>query len=74
MSIKKLNQKDLESIDWHKETLDLLRDAVNNNHTVSSIAESTGLNYHWLSKFYQDRCKNPGVNTVMKLNRYLKNI
>ena len=39
--------------------------------SITGIARSSGVNYHWLVKFTNRRHANPGVTTVQKLYDYL---
>jgi len=44
---------------------------VNDSRSLSVIADESGLNYHWLGKFKQEKYEDPGVKKIQKLYSFL---
>ena len=57
----------------HTETLELIKNRPE-HVSLRSIAEATGLGEHWVRSFAYERASNPGVNSVEKLNEYLRSL
>lgn len=54
--------------DLHTVTHELL---LNDERTLFVIASESGVGFHWLGKFKQNKYEDPGVSKVQKLYRYL---
>lgn len=59
---------DGNTLSLHRRTIKLLQDCP---RPLLTIAEDTGIGYHWLRKFKAGRFQNPGVNSVQALYEYL---
>jgi len=63
-----MNTINITKDDLLETTFNLL---VNDNRSLSVIADESGVNYHWLGKFKQEKYDNPGVKTIQKLYTFL---
>ena len=55
-----------------KTLLERTRLALSNSpESISTIAENSGIGFHWLGKFSQGIPPNPGIINVEKLHNYL---
>ena len=57
------------AVPWHKETLDLLKKTKISDDVLAS---KIGVTPRWIYDLKRKKYKNPGITTVYKLNKILK--
>jgi transcriptional regulator with XRE-family HTH domain len=57
----------MDTISLLDTTVTLLRD----RGRYREVAEATGLGYDWINKLVQGQIKDPGVNKIERLHKYL---